>query len=262
MKIGLVSPYDWSYPGGVRDHVWHLANEFIAKGHDVRIMAPASGPKSKLTEKYILKMGWTTPIPINGSIARIMLDPSIALRVRRVLQREHFDVIHVHEPSCTWTFSNGITLFKYSYSWNISCIILSRYLFYFEPGICLYISLSSPYVSASIGLHRSVYYCSPICLTLLPSRLSSDSEWCEFRSLQPTGYTASAIYGWQTEYSFCWSIREAKRREILASSDTTYSRTVSKHALYFCGRGTTTPWFSTIRRAQGLARCCLFRLCF
>ena len=98
MKIGLVSPYDWSYPGGVRDHVWHLANEFIAKGHDVRIMAPASGPKSKLTEKYILKMGWTTPIPINGSIARIMLDPSIALRVRRVLQREHFDIIHVHEP--------------------------------------------------------------------------------------------------------------------------------------------------------------------
>src|SRR5436305_5312346 len=97
MKIGLVSPYDWSYPGGVRDHVWHLANEFIAMGHDVRIMAPASGPKRKLTEKYILKMGGTTPIPINGSIARIMLDPSIALRVRRVLQREHFDVIHVHE---------------------------------------------------------------------------------------------------------------------------------------------------------------------
>ncbi len=98
MKIGLVSPYDWSYPGGVRDHVWHLASEFISMGHDVRIMAPASGPKGKLTEKYIYKMGWTTPIPINGSIARIMLHPSIALRVRRVLQREHFDVIHVHEP--------------------------------------------------------------------------------------------------------------------------------------------------------------------
>ncbi len=98
MKIGLVSPYDWSYPGGVRDHVLHLANEFIDMGHVVRIMAPASGPKRKLIEKPILKMGGTTPIPINGSIARIMLDPSIALRVRRVLQREHFDVIHVHEP--------------------------------------------------------------------------------------------------------------------------------------------------------------------
>src|SRR5260370_7650816 len=98
MKIGLVTPYDWSYPGGVRDHVWHLANEFIAMGHDVHIMAPASGTKGNLTEKYIYKMGWTAPIPINCSIARIMLDPSLALRVRRVLQREHFDVIHVHEP--------------------------------------------------------------------------------------------------------------------------------------------------------------------
>src|SRR5260370_2589814 len=90
MKIGLVSPYDWSYPGGVRDHVLHLANEFITMGHDVRIMAPASGPKGKLTEKYILKMGWTTPIPINGSIARIMLNPSLALRARRLLHPHPF----------------------------------------------------------------------------------------------------------------------------------------------------------------------------
>ncbi len=98
MKIGLVSPYDWSYPGGVRDHVSHLAEQFISMGHEVRILAPASGTKGKVPEKYILKMGSTTPIPINGSIARILLDPSLARRVRRVLQRERFDVIHVHEP--------------------------------------------------------------------------------------------------------------------------------------------------------------------
>ena len=116
MKIGLVSPYDWSFPGGVRDHVWQLANEFMAMGHDVRIMAPASGPKGKLNEKYIYKMGRTTPIPINGSIARILLDPSIAVRVRRVLQREHFDVIHVHEPlvpglsQAVLYYSNTVTI--------------------------------------------------------------------------------------------------------------------------------------------------------
>ncbi len=98
MKIGLVTPYDWSYPGGVRDHVWHLAQEFIAMGHDIRILAPASGIQGKKPEKYILKMGGTTPIPINGSIARINLDPSLAQRVRAVLQRERFDVVHVHEP--------------------------------------------------------------------------------------------------------------------------------------------------------------------
>ncbi|GAC1568604.1 MAG: glycosyltransferase family 4 protein [Ktedonobacteraceae bacterium] len=98
MKIGLVSPYDWSYPGGVRDHVWHLAEQFTSMGHDVRILAPASGILGKTPEKNILKMGGTTPIPINGSIARIILDPSLALRVRAVLARERFDVIHVHEP--------------------------------------------------------------------------------------------------------------------------------------------------------------------
>jgi phosphatidyl-myo-inositol alpha-mannosyltransferase len=98
MKIGLVSPYDWSYPGGVRDHVWHLAEQLISMGHDTRILAPASGIQGKKPEKYILKMGGTTPIPINGSIARINLDPSLSQRVRAVLQRERFDVIHVHEP--------------------------------------------------------------------------------------------------------------------------------------------------------------------
>jgi phosphatidylinositol alpha-mannosyltransferase len=99
MKIGLVSPYDWSYPGGVRDHVWHLANEFIAQGHDVRILAPASGPRRKIAERYVYKIGWATPVPANGSIARVVVfDPSLNLRMRRVLQREHFDILHIHEP--------------------------------------------------------------------------------------------------------------------------------------------------------------------
>ena len=101
MKIGLVTPYDWSYPGGVRDHVRHLAAAFLGMGHEIRILAPASGRRGRLAElpdRYLLKMGWATPIPINGSVARIILDPSLALRVRRVLQRERFDIIHVHEP--------------------------------------------------------------------------------------------------------------------------------------------------------------------
>lgn len=100
MKIGLVSPYDWSYPGGVRDHVLHLASEFRAMGHDVRILAPASGPKRKIQEKHVYKMGgWTTPIPANGSVARVAaFDPALTLRLRRVLRFENFDILHVHEP--------------------------------------------------------------------------------------------------------------------------------------------------------------------
>lgn len=99
MKIGLISPYDWSYPGGVGDHVWHLANEFMGQGHDVRILAPASGPQRKISEKHIYKIGWPTPIPANGSIARVAaFDPILYRHVRYILQREHFDILHIHEP--------------------------------------------------------------------------------------------------------------------------------------------------------------------
>ena len=35
MKLALVSPYDFAYPGGVTEHVSHLAEQFLARGHEV-----------------------------------------------------------------------------------------------------------------------------------------------------------------------------------------------------------------------------------
>ena len=40
MKVALVSPYSWSYPGGVTRHIDALAQQFMADGHDVRVLAP------------------------------------------------------------------------------------------------------------------------------------------------------------------------------------------------------------------------------
>jgi phosphatidylinositol alpha-mannosyltransferase len=97
-KIGIVSPYDWSYPGGVRDHITHLAEELRRMGHDVLILTPASGPQRHVKEEYVYKLGRTTPIPVNGSIARVTLVPALARRVKEVLSHEQFDVLHIHEP--------------------------------------------------------------------------------------------------------------------------------------------------------------------
>ena len=44
MKVALVSPYSWSYPGGVTRHIDALAQQFIADGHEVRVLAPYDPP--------------------------------------------------------------------------------------------------------------------------------------------------------------------------------------------------------------------------
>ncbi len=98
MKIGLVSPYDWSYPGGVKSHIERLAQEMRARGHTVRILTALSGPANHEVEFGIYKFGWVAPLHINGSVARVSVSPDLRGALRRILLQERFDVVHVHEP--------------------------------------------------------------------------------------------------------------------------------------------------------------------
>jgi phosphatidylinositol alpha-mannosyltransferase len=98
VKIGFVSPYDWSYHGGVRSHIIHLAAELERMGHTTGIITSATGAEGRVVEPKVTKLGWAAPIPWNGSIARIAVSPLLARQTRAVLERERFDVIHLHEP--------------------------------------------------------------------------------------------------------------------------------------------------------------------
>jgi len=97
MKIALVSPYDFAYPGGVCNHISCLEQQFTQKGHEVRIIAPASEAVSTFGDRFI-PIGKPRPIPVSGSIARITLSPWLSSRIKTVLDREHFDICHLHEP--------------------------------------------------------------------------------------------------------------------------------------------------------------------
>ena len=44
MRIALVSPYSWTYQGGVNRHVEALAEQFISRGDHVRVLAPWDPP--------------------------------------------------------------------------------------------------------------------------------------------------------------------------------------------------------------------------
>ncbi|MCC7168718.1 MAG: glycosyltransferase family 4 protein, partial [Rhodospirillales bacterium] len=95
MKIALVSPYDWHTPGGVNNHVAHLAEELRARGHEAWIIAPASRPTH---DPWVITIGRPISVAASGSVVRIPVNPRIGGQVRRVLEEHQFDVVHVHEP--------------------------------------------------------------------------------------------------------------------------------------------------------------------
>jgi phosphatidylinositol alpha-mannosyltransferase len=98
MKIGLVSPYDYPYPGGVTKHITHLGENFVQLGHDVRIIAPSSGDPTQLAGQGVLVVGKPVGVPASGSVARISMSLRLSGRVKEILRREQFDIVHLHEP--------------------------------------------------------------------------------------------------------------------------------------------------------------------
>ena len=102
LRIGLVSPYSLSMPGGVQAQVLGLARELRSRGYEARVLGPCDGPPP---ESFVTPLGNSLPTAANGSIAPLAPDPPAALRTLRALNDEAFDVIHLHEP-----MAPGITM--------------------------------------------------------------------------------------------------------------------------------------------------------
>ncbi len=98
MKIALVSPYDWSVPGGVNSHIRPLAAHFIRCGHSVRVIAPSSRPSARECD-YVTVIGESViGLPASGSVANVCISFNLGPRAKKLLAREAFDVVHLHEP--------------------------------------------------------------------------------------------------------------------------------------------------------------------
>ncbi len=97
MKIALVSPYDFAFPGGVCNHISCLERRLTQMGNEVKVIAPASCAVTTFGDRFI-PIGKPRPVPANGSICRVMVSPWLSSRIKRVLDAEQFDIIHLHEP--------------------------------------------------------------------------------------------------------------------------------------------------------------------
>lgn len=95
MRVALACPYAWDLPGGVQVHVGELAARLRDRGHQVAVLAPATGP---MAGAEITVVGRALRIPYQGTVAPISLSPAMVGRVRRSLRSFAPDVVHVHEP--------------------------------------------------------------------------------------------------------------------------------------------------------------------
>ena len=97
MKIGLVTPYVYPLPGGVNEHVRHLYDNLLARGHDVRIISSTHGLQ-RSSEGDVIRLGRGFSVPTNGSVGTLTLSPRYVSHARALLASERFDLLHFHEP--------------------------------------------------------------------------------------------------------------------------------------------------------------------
>jgi phosphatidylinositol alpha-mannosyltransferase len=111
VRIALVSPYSWTYPGGVTRHIQALAAELSTLGHEARIIAPydpddalsrhlhrGARPQRVAPPAGFFSLGRTFGLPANGAVSNITGLPTAVLALRGELRHGGYDVVHLHEP--------------------------------------------------------------------------------------------------------------------------------------------------------------------
>jgi phosphatidylinositol alpha-mannosyltransferase len=112
VRVGLVSPYSYTYPGGVLAHIEALAAELMQRGHEVRVLSPVDpddaltrvlhrGARPALREvpEYVVPLGRTFAANANGAVSTVAFTTHTARTLGHHLRHGDYDVLHVHEPN-------------------------------------------------------------------------------------------------------------------------------------------------------------------
>jgi phosphatidylinositol alpha-mannosyltransferase len=110
VKVGIVVPYSWSFWGGVIEHAELQAEALQRRGIETRTIMGNDPPGSFTRVLHprlgrhgnppsdVIPVGRSVIVPANGSLPNIVLSPRSVLRIRQALERERFDLLHLHEP--------------------------------------------------------------------------------------------------------------------------------------------------------------------
>ncbi len=111
MRVAILSPYSWTYPGGVTRHIEALTERFIADGHHVRVLAPydlpdrygsvlhrGARPQPMDKPDYLVSLGRTLSLKANQAVSNVSITPYAYATALQELRTGNYDVVHVHEP--------------------------------------------------------------------------------------------------------------------------------------------------------------------
>jgi phosphatidyl-myo-inositol alpha-mannosyltransferase len=186
VKLCLVSPYSWSFPGGVMEHVDSVAGHLEHRGHEVRVIAP-NDPLDLRTRMLhpklgrhgplparVTPVGRSVPLPSNGSLANVAFSPSVFRAVRRAIREQRPDVVHVHEPLVPLVSFAAIQAAKemkipivgtFHANYPVGC----AYYKLFGPALMPYFRALSTKIAVSPTAARTAAECFPGDYLIIPN---------------------------------------------------------------------------------------------
>jgi hypothetical protein len=104
VRICLVTPFAWSQPHDVNEHVAGIADGLRALGHSVTVLAPSTRATDLLAGRRALQDGADAPlialgpaVPISRR-SRVGLPVGVRANLALALERGSFDLVHGFEP--------------------------------------------------------------------------------------------------------------------------------------------------------------------
>jgi hypothetical protein len=104
LRVALVTPFAWSQPHEVNEHVDGLARELRRRGHTVTVLAPSSSPRDLTAgrrallageERDFVALGPAVPV---SRRSRLGVPVGVRANLAMALASGRFDVVHGFEP--------------------------------------------------------------------------------------------------------------------------------------------------------------------
>src|SRR5918992_4793013 len=104
MRICLVTPFAWSRPHDVNEHVAGVAEELRERGHSVTVLAPSTRAVDLLAGRVALQNGADAPVIALGPAvpisrrSRMGVPVGVRANLSLALEQGGYDVVHGFEP--------------------------------------------------------------------------------------------------------------------------------------------------------------------